>query len=106
MNHTIKFFRKSASLLAALILFSIKTFAQGGGAAGIDAASSELTTYVDPLGNLLMVVGGLVGLVGAIRVYLKWNNGDQDTTKALMGWLGSCIFLVVSGIVIKAFFGL
>lgn len=98
--------KNKAIALFALALLSINSFAQGGGAAGIDAASSELTTFIDPLGNLLMVVGGLVGLVGAIRVYLKWNNGDQDTTKALMGWLGSCVFLVVSGIVVKAFFGL
>lgn len=72
------------------------TFAQG--AAGIDAASSELATYMDPLGNMMMILGGLVGLVGAVRVYLKWNSGDQDVQKAVMGWMGSCIFLVVSGV--------
>ena len=71
--------------------------------AGIDAASSELATYMDPLGNMMMILGGLVGLVGAVRVYLKWNSGDQDVQKAVMG---SCIFLVVSGVVVKAFFGI
>lgn len=81
-----------------------KAFAQG--ATGIDAASSELATYVDPIGNLMMILGGVVGLVGAIRVYIKWNAGEQDVQKSLMGWLGSCIFLVVSGIIVKAFFGL
>jgi uncharacterized membrane protein len=81
------------------------TFAQG--AAGIDAASSELATYMDPLGNMMMILGGLVGLVGAVRVYLKWNSGDpRCTKKAVMGWMGSCIFLVVSGVVVKAFFGI
>ncbi|KAA5366393.1 DUF4134 domain-containing protein, partial [Phocaeicola dorei] len=25
---------------------------------------------------------------------------------AVMGWMGSCIFLVVSGVVVKAFFGI
>ena len=90
--------------LAFSIMVVTNTFAQG--AAGIDAASSELATYMDPLGNMMMILGGLVGLVGAVRVYLKWNSGDQDVQKAVMGWMGSCIFLVVSGVVVKAFFGI
>ena len=52
-----------------------------------------------------MVIGGIVGLVGAIRVFSKWQNGDQDVTKSLMAWLGSCVFLVVGALVVKAFFG-
>jgi len=96
---------KKWSALVAIALFSFnQAFAQG--AAGIDAASSELATYMDPLGNMMMVLGGIVGLVGAVRVYLKWNAGDQDVQKSLMGWMGSCIFLVVSGVIVKAFFGL
>ena len=95
-----KFFSKIAQrafALAISIMVVTNTFAQG--AAGIDAASSELATYMD-------LLGGLVGLVGAVRVYLKWNSGDQDVQKAVMGWMGSCIFLVVSGVVVKAFFGI
>lgn len=102
-----KFFSKivqRAFALAISIMVVTNTFAQG--AAGIDAASSELATYMDPLGNMMMILGGLVGLVGAVRVYLKWNSGDQDVQKAVMGWMGSCIFLVVSGVVVKAFFGI
>lgn len=95
---------KRITATVILIICSVATYAQG--ARGIDAAGSELATYFNPLGNLLMVVGGIVGLVGAIRVYIKWNSGDQDVQKALMGWIGSCIFLVVSGAVVKAFFGL
>lgn len=103
-----KFFSKIAQrafALAISIMVVANTFAQGG-AAGLDAASSELETYIDPLGNMMMILGGLVGLVGAVRVYLKWNSGDQDVQKAVMGWMGSCIFLVVSGVVVKAFFGI
>lgn len=90
--------------LVGCAMLGIQAYAQG--AAGIDAASSELATYMDPLGNMMMILGGIVGLVGAVRVYLKWNAGDQDVQKAVMGWMGSCIFLVVSGVVVKAFFGI
>lgn len=96
---------KSKMILAVAILFgSINAHAQG--AAGIDQASSELATYIDPIGNMMMIIGGIVGLIGAIRVYIKWNNGDQDVQKSIMGWAGSCIFLVVSGAIVKAFFGI
>lgn len=102
---TLKFvnMKKVIASLCAILLVT-NTFAQG--ATGIEAASSELQTYFDPLGNMMMILGGIVGLVGAVRVYLKWNAGDQDVQKAVMGWMGSCIFLVVSGVVVKAFFGL
>ena len=98
---TLKFvnMKKVIASLCAILLVT-NTFAQG--ATGIEAASSELQTYFDPLGNMMMILGGIVGLVGAVRVYLKWNAGDQDVQKAVMGWMGSCIFLVVSGVVVKA----
>lgn len=97
------YFKNEATLFAALLVTSI---ASAQGAEGIDAASSELATYMDPLGNMIMILGGIIGLVGAVRVYLKWNAGDQDVQKAVMGWMGSCIFLVVAGLVVRAFFGL
>jgi hypothetical protein len=91
----------------SIILLSIVSirFAMAQGAIGIDAASSELITYIDPVANMILIVGAIVGLIGGIRVYIKWNSGDQDVQKSIMGWFGSCLFLIVVGIVIKAFFG-
>lgn len=79
-------------------------FAQGG-TVGIDAATSSLTSYVDPISTLILAIGAVVGLIGGIRVYIKWNSGDQDINKELMSWGGSCLFLVLVSVVIKAFFG-
>ncbi|NCD68285.1 DUF4134 domain-containing protein [Mucilaginibacter agri] len=90
---------------AILLLLSAQTFAQSG-VNGLTTATSTLKTYVDPVTNITLVIGGIVGIVGAIRVYSKWNSGDQDINKELMGWGGSCVLLVVSALVVKAFFGL
>lgn len=91
--------------MAALCLFVAQsTFAQGG-TVGIDAATSSLTSYVDPISTLILAIGAVVGLIGGIRVYIKWNSGDQDINKELMSWGGSCLFLVLVSVVIKAFFG-
>lgn len=98
--NTKKLFAMAALCLSAAQL----TFAQGG-TVGIDAATSSLTSYVDPISTLILAIGAVVGLIGGIRVYIKWNSGDQDINKELMSWGGSCLFLVLVSVVIKAFFG-
>ncbi len=72
---------------------------------GIVQATSEVQSYVDPIANLIIAIGAVVGLIGGVRVYIKWQSGDQDTQKALMGWFGACLFLILVGVVIRAFFG-
>lgn len=88
-----------------LLFIASTSVAIAQGAQGIDAASSELITYVDPVANMILILGAIVGLIGGVRVYIKWNSGDQDVQKAIMGWFGSCLFLIIVGIIIKAFFG-
>jgi hypothetical protein len=102
MNNKMKQLWATAVLLATT---AASAFAQSG-VTGLNTATSTLQTYVDPVTNISLVIGGIVGIVGAIRVYSKWNSGEQDINKELMGWGGSCVFLVVSALVIKAFFGL
>jgi hypothetical protein len=92
-------------ITAALAVLSLPAFAQSG-VNGLNTATTTLKTYVAPVTDITLVIGGIVGIVGAIRVYSKWNSGDQDINKELMGWGGSCVFLVVSALVVKAFFGL
>lgn len=95
---------KKVALLLVLAIAANALLAQNGKQA-ITTATTELKSYVDVVGSLILAIGGVVGFVGGVRVYIKWNNGDQDVNKSLMGWMGSCIFLVLVGTVIKAFFG-
>jgi Domain of unknown function (DUF4134) len=94
------------ALLLTLMAFTANVLLAQNGKQAIATATTELKSYVDVIGNLVLAIGGVVGFVGGVRVYTKWNNGDQDVNKALMGWMGSCIFLVLVGAVIKAFFGI
>jgi hypothetical protein len=75
------------------------------GAAGISQATSTIAGYFDAGCNLVYAIGAIVGLIGAIKVYQKWNHGDHDTSKVAAAWFGSCIFLVIVATVLKAFFG-
>ena len=101
---TVKF-KKLLAIAMASALALPSAFAQGGGSIGINAATSSLTSYVDPVSTLILAIGAVVGLIGGVRVYIKWNSGDQDINKELMSWGGSCLFLVLVSVVIKAFFG-
>lgn len=86
-------------------LWMMKVQAQDG-VAGIEEANIKVRGYFDVGCNLMYAIGAVVGLIGAVKVYQKWNQGDQDTSKVAASWFGSCVFLVVVATVIKSFFGL
>jgi formate hydrogenlyase subunit 3/multisubunit Na+/H+ antiporter MnhD subunit len=93
--------------LLTLLLTSQLLYAQGGagnGTAGIQDATTQVTSYFDPLTRLMYAIGAVLGLVGAIKVYGKWNSGDQDTQKTAVSWFGSMIFLVIVATVVRSFF--
>lgn len=95
-------YRRGMAAAAMMILGVYNSMAQSAG--GIDQATSEVNSYVDPVANLIIAIGAVVGLIGGVRVYIKWQSGDQDTQKAIMGWFGACLFLILVGVVIRAFF--
>lgn len=88
--------------LAALALQH--ALAQDGNA-GINQATTQVKSYFDTGTNLMYAIGAVVGLVGAVKVYKKWNDGEHDTGKVASSWFGSCIFLVIVATVLKSFFG-
>lgn len=89
-----------------LILFMTTLAHAQDGAAGIQAANTQVRSYFDSGTQLMYGVGALLGLIGAVKVYQKWNSGDQDTSKVAASWFGSCIFLVVVATIIRSFFGI
>jgi len=92
-------------LLAAAILAVCPVFAQDG-AAGINQATTQVKSYFDAGTNLMYAIGAVVGIIGAVKVFNKWNAGEPDTNKVAAAWFGSCVFLVIVATVLKSFFGL
>ncbi len=91
--------------LVVLLLQRVRAAAQDGNA-GINEANTKVRSYFAAGTNLMYAVGAIVGLIGAVKVYQKWNSGDPDTGKVAAAWFGSCVFLVVVATVIKSFFGI
>lgn len=96
---------KTSALCALLLTQILQARAQDGNA-GIEEANTQVRGYFESGCNLMYAIGSLVGLIGAVKVYQKWNSGDQDTSKVAAAWFGSCIFLVVVATIIKSFFGI
>jgi hypothetical protein len=94
-----------ALLLASVLFLATVTKAQDGNA-GINQANTTVRGYFDAGTNLMYAIGAILGLIGAVKVYQKWNHGDHDTGKVAAAWFGSCIFLVIVATVLKSFFGL
>jgi uncharacterized protein DUF4134 len=90
-----------------LLLVNVYAFSQtADGNAGIQQATTLVNGYFAAGTSLMYAVGAILGLIGAVKVYQKWNHGDHDTGKVAAAWFGSCIFLVIVATVIKSFFGM
>jgi len=93
-------------VMSFLLLSRYRLLAQADGNAGINEANTKVRSYFAAGTDLMYAVGAIVGLIGAVKVYQKWNSGDPDTGKVAAAWFGSCVFLVVVATVIKSFFGI
>ena len=94
--------KKSAIFLILMLPASLASFAQGNGMAGISEATNMVTSYFDPLTKLIFAVAAVLGLVGGVRVYSKFNSGDPDASKSATALFLSCVFLVIVGTVLRS----
>ncbi len=94
-----------STLILSFLITNIFSAAAQDGNAGITEATNQVKSYFDTGTNLMYAIGAVVGLVGAIKVYKKWSDGEHDTGKVASSWFGACIFLVVVSTVLKSFFG-
>lgn len=99
--------KKAKALLLAFTVYCftyLYSFAQDGNA-GINEATNKIRSYFATGTTLMYAIGAVLGLVGAVKVYQKWNSGDPDTGKVAAAWFGSCVFLVIVATVLQSFFG-
>lgn len=97
--------KKAALFVTAMAVSSASFATTGGFNAGIAQAETQMNGVFTAVSHLMLVLGGIIGVVGAIRIYIKWNNGDQDVTKSIIAWAGAALFLVISSVVLSSIFG-
>jgi len=67
-------------LVIAAVLAVYPVLAQDGNA-GITQATTQVKSYFDAGTNLMYAIGAVVGIIGAVKVFNKWNAGEPDTNK-------------------------
>ena len=92
------------SVCLLLLLEAGDVLAQNG-QAGIQEATNQVKGYFNTGANLMYAIGAVMGIIGAVKVFQKWNAGEPDTGKVAAAWFGSCVFLVIVTSVLKSFFG-
>ncbi len=104
-----KFFQTLREKSLYLLLFSAggaaaQTWGIEAGANALQSLTSDMQAYIDPVTTVVYVVAAVVGLVGALRVYVNWQNGKENVMANATGWLGACLFLLIANTVLRAMF--
>ena len=75
-----------AMVAALLLVFTVSTFAQNteAGIKAITTSTYSLKKYVPVVTNLCYALAGIVAIIGAISVYIKMNNEEQDVKNILV----------------------
>ena len=99
-----------ASVVMLLMCVGVVMAQNGAGdySAGVMAlgtATTEIAKYVPVAVKLCYAIAGVVAVVGAISVYIKMNNEEQDVKKSIMMLVGACIFLIAAAQALPLFFG-
>jgi hypothetical protein len=93
-------------LLLVVVTVSADAQSMDSGVQAITKSTDSLKKYIPVVTKLCYAVAGIVAILGAISVYIKMNNEEQDVKKSIMLIVGACIFLVAAAQALPLFFGL
>jgi len=99
------------ALAVFFFAFIFKAYAQDPpGIDDFNQATQQLHSVYFSLSNLVLVIGALTGIIGGLRVYTNWqirgHRHHHPIDAQVIGWFGSCLFLILAGIFIKALYGI
>lgn len=93
-------------LLLVVCTVAVDAQSMDSGVQAITKSTDSLKKYIPVVTKLCYALAGIVAIVGAISVYIKMNNEEQDVKKSIMMIVGACIFLVAAAQALPLFFGL
>ena len=66
-----------------------------------DLASDFFSTV-----DFSFVTAGILGIIGALKIHKRMQDGDRDITPDISGWFYAAIFILLAGVFLKALFGI
>jgi hypothetical protein len=97
---------QTSLFIVSLLAATSATAQNADGNAGINQANTLIRSYFTTATQLMYAISAVIGLAGAIHVYVKMLRGHHDTQQAATAWFSACIFIAVVATVIQFFFGL
>lgn len=70
----------------------------------LENVSKDIYDYVPVVQSVCYALAGVVAVVGAISVYIKMNNEENDVKKSIMMIVGACVFLIAAATSLPLFF--
>ena len=58
------------------------------------------------LSSLILTIGGLIAIIGAVVIYRKWTMGNHQIENDLLLWGGGTLMLIIVQVFIKVMFGM
>jgi hypothetical protein len=69
-------------------------------------AQSDLASSFFSAVDCSLVLAGIFGILGAVRIYHNWQIGHPRIDQAVAGWFFAALFMVLSGAFLRAVFGI
>jgi len=88
-----------------LLLQGIAATAQPGIAEMQQARQELVSTYFSAF-DCALVIATLLGLCGAVSVYKNLQEGKHHVDAAVAGWFYAALFVLLSGVFLRALFGI
>lgn len=92
-------------LLTVLVAYALTTLAQPGIDEMNQAKQSLSSTFFSAL-DCSLVLAGIFGILGAVRIYHNWQMGHPRIDQAVAGWFFAAIFMILAGGFLQALFGI
>lgn len=92
-------------IVCCLCLCALGAIAQPG-IDEMQQAQQQLTSSFFSAVDFSLVLAGIFGIIGALRIYHNWQMGHPRIDQAVAGWFFAALFMVLAGAFLEAVFGL
>lgn len=90
----------------AVCLLAINATAQAPGLSEMQQARDDLTANFFSALDCSLVLAGIFGILGAVKIYHNWQMGKDRITSDVAAWFYAAFFMMLSGIFLRAVFGI
>lgn len=56
--------------------------------------------------DFALVLAGVLGIIGAVRIYHNWQMGRPRITEEVAAWFFAALFMALAGAFLRAVFGI